>query len=201
MTKVYNRDFIIDLQKTILWQYDKAQSLRSLINQKQIWYKKNVTDFILDFYKNIFDLDTATDFGLNIWGKILNCDRNINYATGTVHYLTTEEYRFLLKAQMLRFKCNGTVPEINDFLYKLFDDEAHQCYVQDNYNMTLTYVIRKDLSDKQWLIDWLTDPTQTYLDWLPRPAGVKIIISTGYEGFIAFEGSGLETLDNGILLN
>lgn len=201
MTKVFNRDFFIDLQKTILWQYDKAEILKSLIDQKENWYKTNTTDFINDFYRDVLNIDTANDFGLNIWGKILNFDRNISYATGVVHYPTTEEYRFLLKAQMLRFRCNGTVPEINEFLYKLFDDKAHQCYVQDNLDMTMTYVLQKDFSDKQWLIDWLTDPAQTYLDWLPRPAGVRITISTGYTGFFGFEGSGLETFDNGILLN
>lgn len=75
--RIFNKDFIIDLQKTILWQYDKAQSLRSLINQKQSWYKRNVTDFILNFFKNIFNLKTATDFGLSVWGKLLNFPRQI----------------------------------------------------------------------------------------------------------------------------
>lgn len=199
--KVFNRNFSIDLTKTIIWQYDKAEKLVSLITSKQTWYNNKVAKFIEDFFNNFININTANDYGLNLWGKILNFDRNIKYATGVVHYCSTEEYRFLLKAQILRFKCNGTVPEINEFLYKLFDDKNHQCYVIDNYNMTMNYVLQKDFSDKQWLIDWLTDPVQTYLDWLPRPAGVQIVIETGYSGFMGFEGSELETFDNGILLN
>ena len=201
MTQVFNKDFSIDLQQSILWQYDKAEKLKTLILKKEEWYKKNNTDFINDFYKDVFNIDTANEFGLTIWGKILNFSRYIAYTTGTIHYLDIEEYRFLLKAQMLRFTNRGTVPEINDFLYKLFDDKGHKCYVQDNYNMTMTYILRKDFSDKQWLIDWLTDPSQTYLDWLPRPAGVRITIVTGYVDFMGFEGSELESFDNGILLN
>lgn len=199
--KVFNRNFSIDLTKTILWQFDKAEKLISLITAKQNWYNDKVAGFITDFFNNFINIETADDFGLNLWGKILNFDRNISYSTGVVHYCTTEEYRFLLKAQILRFKCTGTVPEINEFLYRLFDDESHQCYVRDNYNMTMTYVLQKDFSDKQWLIDWLVDPSQTYIDWLPRPAGVNIVIATDYNGFMGFEGSGLETFDNGILLN
>lgn len=199
--KVYNRDFLIDLEKTILWQYDKANRLQKLIEKKQEWYNKNVDDFIENFFNKFFNLDTADDFGLAIWGKILNFGRYISYATGTVHYCTTDEYRFLLKAQVLRFRNTGTVKEINEFLYRLFDDEEHLCYAIDNYNMTMTINIKKDLSDKQWLIDWLTDPNQKYLDWLPRPAGVEFVISTNFTGFFGFDGSGLETFDNGILFN
>lgn len=199
--KIFNKDFFIDLKKCILWQYDKAKNLSKLITEKENWYKENVSDVIVKFWQNVCNIETADDFGLSIWGYILNFSRYINYSTGTVHYLTTEEYRFLLKAQMLRFKCSGTVPEINEFLYRLFEDEAHQCYVTDNQDMTMTYVLQKDFSDKQWLLDWLLDPSQEYLDWLPRPAGVRITIVTDYNDYFGFDGSELEGFDNGILLN
>lgn len=199
--KIFNTDFLIDLQKCILWQYDNAPSLKSLINQKQTWYKNNVTDFIEAFKTNVFNINTANDFGLNIWGKILNFSRYITYATGVVHYCTTEEYRFLLKAQVLKFKMRCTVPEINKFCKILFEDTANQCYVLDNKNMTITYMLQKDFSDKQWLISWLLDPAQKYTDFLPRPAGVEALISTGYTGYFGFEGSGIEGFDNGIFLN
>lgn len=199
--KIFNKDFYIDLHKSILWQYDKATKLKSLIIQKETWINENVRDFIVGLYNNIFNIETANDFGLTIWGKLLNLSRYVRYATGVEHYLSTEEYRFLLKSQMLRFRCNGTIPQINKFLHNLFDDEKQQCYCIDNKDMSITYVIQKDLSDKQWLIHWLIDPAQRYIDWLPRPAGVQILISTGYQGYFAFEGSGIEGFDNGILVN
>ena len=255
--KIFNKDFIIDLQKTILWQYDKASKLRSLIDQKQAWYKINVTDFIANFFVNIFNLKTANDFGLSVWGRILNFPRQIflnkyqitaeqtegtdltdievsrtvfnakiesgddftavtikeeefkkiiftydgsnwnisgsvtasdvditDYGitfTGTpakddtitvtcdwtALNLTTEQYRFLLLGQVLKFRMNCTLPEINRYLRLIFNQKDNSnVYVTDNHNMTIIYTIQPPVldSDIQKLVN--------NYDFLPAPAGV-----------------------------
>lgn len=169
--QIFNKDWIINLAKSILWQYDKAEKLKTLIYQKQAWYKKNVTDFIMDFFNNIFNIRTANDFGLSIWGKLLNFNRQVvNRNDGTIINLSTEQYRFLLLGQILKFKMNCTVPEINKYLSLIFNDTENKCYVIDNYDMSMQYIIEAPISDEiQVLID--------NVDFLPRPAGVQININ------------------------
>lgn len=169
--KIFNKEFLIDLEKSILWQYDKAKNLRSLIEQKQAWYKKSVTDFIMDFFNNIFNIRTANDFGLTIWGKILNFNRQVvNKNDGSIINLSTEQYRFLLLGQVLKFKMSCTVPEINRYLRLIFNDTGNCCYVIDNNDMTIQYKIEAPLTEEiQTLVD--------NVDFLPRPAGVLIGLS------------------------
>lgn len=203
--------FKIDLQKCIIWQYDKASKLKSLITQKESWYAKYVTNFIKDFFWNIFNIDTANEFGLTIWGKMLGLDRNVVFIGGQSHYLTTEQYRFLLKGQILKFNMrNVSVPEINKYLRVIFNlEDNSQAFVRDNFDMSITYVITKDMGILQEEITQLLN----YYDFLPRPAGVGVNVVLSYDGYFGFEGAGenrggfaddndtSETINGGILLN
>lgn len=261
--KYFGRKWLINLEKCILWQYDKATSLSRIILNKQNWYKQNVTDFIVSFFIDVFNLKTANDFGLNIWGKLLNFPRQImlnkyqiytsvsesditdvsvdrvtfntkigsgddfvattvtqntkytfiftyngsswdlsgdfsasginiaNYGityTGTIvtddsitvvaDYtplnLSTEQYRFLLLGQILKFKMNCTIPEVNRYLRLIFNEQNNKnVYVIDNHDMTISYNIEpSSLSDEIKLL------IENY-DFLPAPAGVKINTGIG----------------------
>lgn len=180
--------FKIDLQKCIIWQYDKASKLKSLITQKESWYAKYVTNFIKDFFWNIFNIDTANEFGLTIWGKMLGLDRNVVFIGGQSHYLTTEQYRFLLKGQILKFNMrNVSVPEINKYLRVIFNlEDNSQAFVKDNHDMTITYNITKNMGILQEEITQLLN----YYDFLPRPAGVGVNVVLSYDGYFGFEGAG-----------
>lgn len=70
--KVQTFDYSVDLLQGVIWQYDEATHLLSLINQKQIWYNTNQTKFWTDWYNNVFNLLTANTFGLSVWSYILN---------------------------------------------------------------------------------------------------------------------------------
>ena len=67
-------DFQINLLQSILWQYNEATNLLSLLNQKQAWYEKYQSQFWLDWYNNIFNLvsPTLNIFGATVWSIILN---------------------------------------------------------------------------------------------------------------------------------
>lgn len=167
--KIFNKDWLIDLEKSILWQYDKSDKLKSLITQKQAWYKENVTDFITNFFSNIFNLKTANDFGLAVWGKILNFPRQIkNKEDDSILDLSTEQYRFLLQAQVLKFKMKCTIPEINRYLRIIFNQENNEnVYVVDNHDMTITYIIEPTSISEE-----IRDLIENY-DFLPCPVGVS----------------------------
>lgn len=175
------KKWLINLEKTILWQYDKATRLTRIVLSKENWYKQNVTNFIVGFLIDIFNLKTANDFGLSVWGKILNFPRQVtNKNNNNIINLTTEQYRFLLLGQILKFKMSCTIPEINRYLRIIFNEQDNRnVYVTDNHNMTITYTL-----NPQVLSEEISDLIENY-DFLPRPAGVKII--TGIGDFFTFK--------------
>lgn len=65
-------DYSIDLLQAILWQYNDAANLQSILSQKQSWYEKNQTEFWQNWFNDVFNLDTANEFGLTVWSIILN---------------------------------------------------------------------------------------------------------------------------------
>lgn len=172
--KTYKHDWLIDLEKCILWQYDKAEKLGNLIKAKQEWYRNNVSYFITKWYLDVFNIKTATDFGLSVWGKILNFPRQIVNKQISILNLSTEQYRFLLLGQVLKFKMNCTIPEINRYLRVIFNETTNDnVYVIDNHDMTITYHIEP--TSLSYEIKTLI---QNY-NFLPSPAGVKVNTSIG----------------------
>lgn len=181
-------DFSVDLLKVILWQYNDAEKLQSLLEQKQHWYNSNQSAFWQNWYNDVFNLTTANDFGLAVWAVILempliaSVDKSEddapafgfgegyqNFGSGnffatqsTTIKLTTEQKRLIIKLRYFQLVSRGTVPEINSFLKSLFGE----AYVLDTYDMRyVSYVINAEVSSEFQFI------LQTY-DLLPRPAGV-----------------------------
>ena len=119
------------------------------------------------FYTLCWSLDTAVGYGLDAWGRRVGIGRVLTIETGEffgftgptghsgdsfdagIFYsghpatsnfaLTDETYRFLILAKAAANITNGSVPAINQILLSLFPDRGN-CYVQDNQNMTMTYV-------------------------------------------------------------
>lgn len=58
-----------------LWQYAKAHFLNSLLSAKFDFFKNSAFGFFSDWYKDVFNLDTANAFGLEVWGRILGVKR------------------------------------------------------------------------------------------------------------------------------
>lgn len=69
-------DYSVNLLNVILWQYNEATSLLSLLNQKQDWYNVNQTQFWQDWYTQVFNLSATnpnlTLFGAAVWSIILD---------------------------------------------------------------------------------------------------------------------------------
>ena len=192
MATIQQFDYSVDLLKSILWQYNTALNLQSILEQKQSWYDVNQRDFWENWFHDVFDLNTANQFGLTVWSIILNIpiivvlestspskptwgfgDFNKNYENGNFSRssggaisLTVEQARIVLKLRYYQITSRGTVTEINKFLKSVFA-ELGRVYVRDNLDMTITYVFNfQPSSQLQFVLE--------KYDILPRPAGVGV---------------------------
>lgn len=161
--------FDTNLIQNVLWQYEQADSLKSLIKQKEEWYNTNLNDFWLKIVDDFLNINTATDWGLNLWGKILNVSRIIN-VNGVQTTLSKELYRRLILGQMSLIRSNGTVPEINKYLNFIFKEHTSEttnaAVVKDNFDMSVYYVLSFEPTDEELALIY----SRTFF---PTPAGVK----------------------------
>ena len=154
-------DCTIDLDKAIDWQRSKATKLKALIEKKQAWYQANHCDFWNDWVTDVFNLETANEFGLSVWSIILD-----EPLFGLVDDpLTLEQKRIILKLKAyILMGMSGSVPDINIALKRLFG--ADQIYCLDSLNMELVYlIVSTDLID---LFEEINNR-----DLFPRPAAVS----------------------------
>lgn len=156
-----------DFEKHILWQYNNAPAINSLMQSKQDWYDVNHNNYWNDYINNVLNIATANDYGLSIWGALLQIPRTF-IVNGNEETLDTEMYRNLIRARMLLLRTRATVPDINNFLKVIFGKYG-SAYVIDNHNMSITYRFNFALSNLQVAI------LQT-VSLLPRPAGVKMVL-------------------------
>src|ERR1700722_13545679 len=166
--KIQNFDYFINVAISLLWQYNEATSLQSLVLDKQEWINENNNEFWINWHDNVFNLQTANDFGLSVWSIILNLPlfipilpdspdkpiwgfgqyrknfNNGNFARtqGNI-VLNIEERRLCLKLRYFQFVNRGSSLEINKFLYFSFSAAGlGQIYVLDGLDMTITYVFK-----------------------------------------------------------
>jgi hypothetical protein len=97
-------NYDVDLLAVVLWQYNEATNLLSLLEQKQAWYDNNQTVFWEGWYNQVFNLSPwnsqITPFGLAVWSIILNMPLYI--PLGDV--VSTVEWGF------------NQIPPVNDYL-------------------------------------------------------------------------------------
>lgn len=200
MTTIQRIDHGVDLLRAILWQYDGADGLQSLLADKADWYDAKHRQFWEDWRRDVFDLTTANDFGLTVWAIIL--DMPLNYelpgtggrdvfgfgefnqnfehgnfgrdASGT-QALTTAQKRLVLRLRYFQLISDGTVPHSNFVLKTVFG----QGYVLDQLDMTLLYVFPSGLSSEVRAV------LQEF-DLLPRPSAVKVDIEINPAGAFGF---------------
>jgi hypothetical protein len=192
MATIQEFDFSLDLLKALLWQHDNAEALLTIIRRKQDWYNENQRDFWANWYDDVFNLDTATDFGLAVWARILDVplavevpatkdkdafgfgvnhqnfgNGNFARATSGEIPLTVEQRRLVLKLRYFQLVSRSAVPEINEWLSVLFGAQGN-VFVVDSLDMTYaTYFFSFAPDSKLRFI------LENY-DLLPRPAGVGV---------------------------
>ena len=161
---------------------------------------------IVSFFDNIFNIETASGVGLDIWGNIIGVSRFVpNYQDDTVIYtLNDEQYRNVLFYKAGANIMDSTLYSLNYLLKKLYPD--YQCFVRNQSNyvnddgryydsnpMEIEYVfIDTDLSDLEKSIFSLVGA-------FGKGAGVHFNLSEyDYDEIFGFYGSGLQPFDQGV---
>lgn len=137
-----------DWRATVSTQYANSPTLLSLI---QSWYSAiDQTEDVDAFYDNIWNIATASGYGLDIWGEIVGVDRNLQIDNATDYFgfeqgvtldtfgpggvspfyqgqpltssyaLTDTAYRQLILAKALANICDGSITSLNAILLALF---------------------------------------------------------------------------------
>jgi len=70
-TSIEDFDFSVDVLSALLWRQNEATTLQSILQGKQDWYQRNHEQFWTDWCTNVFNLNTANEFGLSVWAQIL----------------------------------------------------------------------------------------------------------------------------------
>lgn len=188
--KIQNFDYSVNLLSVILWQYNGAKNLQQIIQNDQNFYNENHVQFWQDWYTNVFNLQTANDFGLFVWSIILNIpvqatstipvtqdvfgfgqfNKNFNngnfYDDGSSSGFTTEERRLILKLRYYQLVANGAIPNTNKFLNFAFQGFGN-VYIVDNLDMTISCFFQFDISYQ--LLNFIKQ-----YDLISRCAGVRI---------------------------
>lgn len=179
---------------TVISQYANSPVLLKLIANMAEYI--DPTALFDDFYKRIFDVDTAEGYGLDVWGRIVGVTRVLqlplndqylgfeeaapssypfgsgvffnNSALTSNFALSDNAYRRLIFAKALANISDGSIPAINQILINLFGQYGN-CYVTDGGDMTMTYTFGSQLSGVDFAI-----VSQSGV--LPRPAGVRVTI-------------------------
>lgn len=191
MTDIQEFDFSVQLIRALLWEYNDATNLQSLIASKVTWYDENQSEFWDDWITNVFDLRTANQFGLIVWGILLNLplyvnnpptpskptigfvdpsftnfdNGNFSDTHGGTNILPIATQRLALQLRYAQLTGSATVPEINRLLKRIFGTEG-LAYVYDYGTMNQKYIFDFTLTaDLIYLF--------TNFDILPRAAGVN----------------------------
>jgi len=168
-------DYSANLLRVILWQYNQAERLQAWLENKQNNFDRDNSDFWQDWYQNFFNIESANNFGINLWAIILDLPILIqeneaeivdsfgfgeyrsnffesNFYTGdggSSSILTIEQRRILIKMRYQQLNTQATIPQINLIMKNAWGDLGNS-YCIDNYDMTITYFF--EFEPPAWII-------------------------------------------------
>lgn len=171
-----------------------------------------LTNFV-NFYNKIWNVNTAVDFGLDIWGKIVvigrllqlpSSEKPFGFFTGAVpsdtepfgggtfstgssstqsYRLEDDAYRALVLTKALANIASMDAPTLNSVLRNLFPGRG-RCYTQDLGGMRMRYVFEFPLSQIEYAI--LSQESVP-----PSPTGVAVdVLVVDVAGILAFSEAG-----------
>jgi len=182
---------MIDIEKTVISQYGNSPTIVGLVRgmNENIDPRADI-DAFFDF---IWNVDTARGFGLDIWGRIVGVERNINVPVtlrnfgfneagvsghpfetypfysgdpGTLSQaLSDDAYRQLILVKALANISRSNARSLNQLLQNMFIGRG-RCYVNDLGGMNMRFVFEFDLTPAEFAM-------MSQSGVLPRPAGVS----------------------------
>jgi hypothetical protein len=178
---------------TVISQYANSSILTGIIASFQA--ATDQTENFDALYDNIFNIQTAQGYGLQVWGRVVNVSSTVELPLGTLYFgfeegagqpfgqaafysgenttsnftLSDPAFRTLIYAKALSNISDGSIPSINKILLTLFPNRGN-CYVADNGAMNLTYTFLFPLTEVEEIIVQQDGV-------LPKPVGVKASFS------------------------
>jgi predicted DNA-binding protein len=191
--RIQEFDNDINVMPAILWQYENADKFVRLIQKQQAWIEENHNKFWRDWYRDVFDIDTANDFGLSVWARILDVNLYVgvepttgngswgfgpnrqNFGNGGFGRnrsgnicLSLEQKRMVIKLRLAQLLTRPTAYYINEVLESVVNTEDEKVYAYDTLDMEfIVYVFNYQPSSQTQFI------LRNY-DLLPRPSGVGV---------------------------
>ena len=179
------------MRKEIYHQYAHSTKLINLINGLN--GAVSINNDLKQFYDIVYNIDSASGFGLDIWGDILNIKRSLTITINSVtqqYTMPDDEYRIILKLAAAKNISDATCESIYNSLSLIFKNSG-KIYVSDLGEMHLRYSFEFLLSDEIYAI-----LSQTKV--IPKPAGVDVeIYELPSRKIFGFNGQGLENFNNG----
>ena len=126
-----------DIERCITWQYDHATKVCGFIDMLKDFFNASTEDLWGSIFSSVSDIDTADDFGLAVWGKILGVTRPQLSYEGENHLMSSNLFRNVLKCRARILNSAGTVPDYEKNLALVFGDGEVQ--VIDNHDMSVTF--------------------------------------------------------------
>ena len=102
-----------ELQPYILTQYSASPTITKLLSDFRDEIDTQAD--MATFEQNMFDIETASGIGLDIWGKIIGISRTIQLSDSTVT-LDDEHYRKLLMYKALANITDSSLATLNKLL-------------------------------------------------------------------------------------
>lgn len=197
--------FQTNLSDVLIWQYNEATKLQELVKSEQANYDNFGGGYISKWFDDVYNFNTANEFGLNIWAVILGITfttkevkpkvRAYGYGSYRKNYLnanyspmeikdiklTLEQKRLIIKLTYLKRFVRPTEDNIKFFLRAIFENDK-RVNIKDKFDMTGGLVMFTKTLPNETL-----DIIKRF-DLIPRPAGVEYVGTVrrkayGYGGF------------------
>lgn len=110
-----------DLGKTVLWQYDRAVRLLSVMKHMQVLYHCAVEQFWDWWTKRVLSIDTLDAFGCSLWGMFLGVPHpTVKDKDGKEYLIATSVYRKVLKGAFYLTKASSSFEDMLGYLEIVF---------------------------------------------------------------------------------
>lgn len=112
----------LDNQEYIQSQYGNSPTIKKLLYA----FKGRISpDSDIDvFYENIMDIDTATGYGLDVWGNIVGVTRSLTLTDGTIIKLDDDNFRSYIKFKALANISDASMATLNEMSQVLYNDDS-----------------------------------------------------------------------------
>ena len=178
-----------NIQQTIISQYANSPIICGMVERFNQCIDPQAD--VMEFYRDIWDIETAKGYGLDIWGRIVGIERyvfitshdeNVGFATGFTPFnsgtwssgeddgrkyrMDDETYRKIIMLKAMSNITYASAPNINRLLSVMFEKRGRAYFVK-NGTMAARYVF-----------EFFLLPTERAIirqsDLLPRPSGVLL---------------------------